>query len=145
MPLTLTISEDLALAQDDDRIEQAIKLLSESFLKWHSLAGNTVMTPNTTANVLIVPKGRSFSGGKRFAGVWIEWKVPSFAFAAREVQQGYGLEATNIIYDLTDGQQPKDNIYFNVVHTVDGAWNLDGKAMSNEELGAAIASGSPEQ
>ncbi|MFT5409038.1 MAG: hypothetical protein ACI9NC_001750, partial [Verrucomicrobiales bacterium] len=34
-----------------------------------------------------------------------------------------------------------DNIYFNVVHTVDGAWNLDGKAMSNEELGEAIALG----
>jgi hypothetical protein len=35
----------------------------------------------------------------------------------------------------------KDNIYFYVVHTVDGAWNLDGQAMSNEELGAAIAKG----
>jgi hypothetical protein len=36
---------------------------------------------------------------------------------------------------------PKENIYVNVVHTVDGAWNLDGQAMTNEELGEAISRG----
>ncbi|MEL0587036.1 MAG: hypothetical protein AAES65_19470 [Candidatus Thiodiazotropha sp. (ex. Lucinoma kazani)] len=34
-----------------------------------------------------------------------------------------------------------DVIYVNVVHTVDGAWNLDGLAMTNEELAAAMAQG----
>ena len=101
------------------------------------------MTPNVTANVHIVPKGQSFSGGEEFEAVWVEWKVPSFAFASREIQQGFGRDAVDIIHDLSGGKQPKDNIYFNVVHTVDGAWNLDGQAMSNEELGAVIASGAP--
>jgi hypothetical protein len=80
-------------------------------------------------------------GGEEFSGVWVEWKVPSFAFASREIQQGFGQEAVDIIHKLSDGKQPNDNIYFNVVHTVDGAWNLDGQAMSNEELGAAISLG----
>jgi hypothetical protein len=43
--------------------------------------------------------------------------------------------------DNWDHRAPEASIYFNVVHTVDGAWNLDGQAMSNEELGQAIALG----
>jgi hypothetical protein len=29
----------------------------------------------------------------------------------------------------------------NAVHAVNGGWNLDGKAMTNEELGDAISKG----
>lgn len=73
--------------------------------------------------------------------MWIEWKVPSFAFATEEIHKGYGNDASAIIQDLTNGKQPVDNVYFNVVHTVDGAWALDGTAMTNTELGEAIAKG----
>ena len=45
------------------------------------------------------------------------------------------------IYNLSEGKQPKDNIYVNVVHAVNGGWNLDGIAMTNEELGEAISKG----
>lgn len=138
MPLTLTITED---AIPTNKAKDAVKQLTESMLRWHQLTGNTVMTPNVTANVAIVPKGHSFSGGEEFSGVWVEWKVPSFAFASREIQKGFGKDATDIIHQLSGGKQPKDNIYFNVVHTVDGTWNLDGQAMSNEELGGALSKG----
>jgi hypothetical protein len=139
MPLTLTITEG-AIATD--RIKEAIQRLTASMLALHQLTGNSVMTPNITANVSIIPKGHSFSGGEEFSGVWIEWKVPSFAFASREIQKGFGQETVDIIHQLSGGKQPKDNIYFNVVHTVDGSWNLDGVAMTNEELVQAIAQGS---
>ena len=99
------------------------------------------MTPNVTANVHMVPRGYSFSGGEEFAGVWVEWKVPSFAFAEREIQKRFGDDATEIIHELSGGSQLRTNIYFNVVHTVDGAWNLDGHAVTNEEFGQAIAAG----
>lgn len=138
MPLTLTLTEDILAP---DRIREAIQRLTASMLSWHELTGNSVMTPNVTANVQFVQKGHSFSGGQEFNGAWIEWKVPSFAFASREIQRGFGDDATDIIHELSGGKQPKDNIYFNVVHTVDGAWNLDGKAMSNAELGDAIGAG----
>jgi hypothetical protein len=121
MPLTLTITEG-AIATD--RIKEAIQRLTASMLALHQLTGNSVMTP------------------KEFSGVWIEWKVPSFAFASREIQKGFGQETVDIIHQLSGGKQPKDNIYFNVVHTVDGSWNLDGVAMTNEELVQAIAQGS---
>ena len=89
----------------------------------------------------MLPKGSTFSGGKKFAGVWVEWNVPSFAFSTREVQQGHFQDATDIIEKFSDGNQLRDSIYVNVVHAVDGAWNLDGKAMTNKELGQAIAQG----
>ena len=138
MPLTLTITEN---AIPTHKVKEAIQRLTASMLSLHQLTGNKVMTPNVTANVSIVPQGHSFSGGVEFSGVWVEWKVPSFAFASREIQKGFGQEAVDIIHDLSGGRQPKDRIYFNVVHTLDGAWNLDGEAMTNEELGAAISQG----
>ena len=138
MPLTLTISQDVL---SSSKIKEAIVRLTDSMLKWHGLTGNSVMTPNVTANVHIVDKGFSFSGGKEFEAVWVEWKVPSFAFSSSEVLKGFGEDATDIISELTKGKVARDNIYFNVVHTVDGAWNLDGIAMSNEELGQAISKG----
>lgn len=138
MPLTLTITED---AIPINKVKEAIQRLTASMLSLHQLTGNSVMTPNVTANVSIVPKGHSFSGGEEFSGVWVEWKVPSFAFATREIQKGFGQETVDIIHELSGGKQPKENVYFNVVHTVDGAWNLDGQAMNNEELGGAISKG----
>lgn len=138
MPLTLTISQGVI---ETSKAKEAIVQLTESMLKWHGLTGNSVMTPNVTANVHIVPEGLSFSGGDEFEAVWVEWKVPSFAFASSEILKGFGQDATDIIFELADGKVSRDNIYFNVVHTVDGSWNLDGIAMSNEELGEAISKG----
>jgi len=138
MPLTLTLSEGVLPTGAE---AEAVQRLTDSMLEWHGLSGNSVMTPNVTANVHIVPRGMSFSGGRPFNAAWVEWKVPSFAFAAPEIQRGFGSAATDIIHELSGGKLPRDNIYFNVVHTVNGAWNLDGQAMSNDELGQAISKG----
>jgi len=138
MPLTLTLTEGVIPKGQEP---EAVRRMTASMLKWHGLTGNTVMEPNITATVHVLSKSATFSGGKEFSGAWIEWKVPSFAFNSREILQGFGKDATDIIHELSDDQQPRDNIYFNVVHTVDGAWNLDGIAMSNEELGTAISKG----
>lgn len=138
MPLTLTLSEGVLPVGKE---KEAVQLITESFLKNHNLTGNTVMTPNITANVHIVPKGLSFSGGDEFSGAWAEWKVPSFALADQSIIKQHFSEVTKIIFELSGGKQPLDNIYVNVVHAVDGGWNLDGIAMTNEELGAAISKG----
>ena len=138
MPLTLTLTEGVL---PESAEQQAVARLTDAMLKWHGLAGNRVMTPNVTAHVQILPKNSTYSGGKPFAGAWVEWKTPSFAFNSREIQTGFFKDATDIIEELSGGKQPRDNIYVNVVHTVDGAWNLNGQAMTNDELGAAISQG----
>jgi len=138
MSLTLTLTEGVLPIGSE---KEAVVQLSDAMIKHHGLTGNEVMIPNITTTFHVLPKRSTFSGGKEFSGAWVEWKVPSFAFASREVQIGYFEEATNIIQDLSGGKQPRDNIYVNVVHTVDGAWNFDGRAMTNEEIGEAISKG----
>ena len=138
MPLTLTLTEGV-LPKGAEK--HAVKEISNAMLKWHGLTGNKVMTPNVTAIVHVLPKSLTFAGGEEISGAWVEWKVPSFAFSDREVQLGFGEDATNIIHELSNGKQAKDKIFVNVVHAVDGTWNLDGQAMTNEELGEAISKG----
>lgn len=138
MPLTLTLTEGV-LPKGSEK--QAVEQITDAFLKNHGLAGNKTMASNITATVHVLPKESTFSGGKEFSGAWVEWKVPSFALADRKVQQGFFADATNIIHELSGRKQPKDNIYVNVVHAVDGGWNFNGQAMTNVEIGAAISKG----
>ena len=97
MQLTLTLSEGVLPPGTE---QQALARLCDAMPKWHGLADYTVMTPNATGAVHVIPKGPAFSGSKAASGDWIEWKVPSFAFNTREVQQGYFSEATDIIHPL---------------------------------------------
>lgn len=54
---------------------------------------------------------------------------------------GHIEEATNIVHEASGGKLPKNQIWVNVVHAVDGAWGIAGQAMTNTELGEAIAKG----
>jgi len=138
MPLTLTLTEGV-LPEGQEKL--AFARLSEAMLKWHGLAGNAVMTPNVVGSLHVLPKSATFTGMEETPVAFIEWKVPAFAFADRQVQQGYCEEATNIIYEMSGGKQPKDKIFINVVHAVDGAWNFNGKALTNAEIGALVTAG----
>ena len=131
MPLTLTLTEGVIPAGSE---KEAVQKLTNSMLKHHGLLGNKAMTPNVTVHVSVLPKNSTFSGGEEFSGVWMEWKVPSFAFSSREIQLAHFAEATEIIRVLSGGKQPVEHIYSNVIHTVDGSWNFNGIAMTNEDI-----------
>lgn len=138
MPLTLTLTEGVLPAGSE---RHAIARITAAFLHHHGLDGNVAMTPQVTAHFQVLPKGSTFAGGEEVRGAWVEWKTPSFALADREVQRGFFADATRIIHELSGGTQPKENIYVNVVHAVDGGWNFNGRAMSNAEIAAEIAEG----
>ena len=138
MPLTLTVTEGV-LPKGQEKA--AFERLHDAMLKWHGLTGNRAMTPNVIGSVNVLPNTHTFSGRKESRVAFVEWKVPSFAFATREIQLGYIDEATNIIHDMSGGKQPKEYIWVNVVHTVDGAWGIGGVAMTNAQLGEAVAQG----
>jgi len=138
MPLTITLTEGVIPEKAE---AEAVKRITDAILKWHGLTGNKVMTPNITAHVNVLPRSRSYAGGEPFDGAWIEIKIPSFAFTDREIQKGLFAEATDIIVELSGGKQPRDKIFSNVIYAVDGTWNLDGRAMTNAELGESIALG----
>ena len=138
MPLTLTLSEGVLPIGTE---KQAFARLCDAMLKWHGLAGNTVMTPNITGSIHVIPKGLTFSGSKEASAAWIEWKVSSFAFNTRDIQQAYFSEATDILHELSGKKLPKERIWINVIHAVDGAWGINGQAMTNAQLGEAISKG----
>ena len=118
MPLQLTLTEGI-LPKGQEKV--AFARLSEAMLRWHGLAGNKVMTPNVIGECRVLPKSETFSGMKETPIAIVESKVPSFAFTDRNIQIGYFEEATNIIHEMSAGKQPKDHIFINVIHAVDGA------------------------
>jgi hypothetical protein len=138
MPLTLTLTEGV-LPKGQEKI--AFARLSDAMLKWHGLAGNQVLTPNVVGSIHVLPKEHTFSGSAEASVAFVEWKVPSFSFATRDVQLGYVAEATDIIHEMSDGRQPKERIWVNVVHAVDGAWGIGGTALTNAQLGEAVSRG----
>ncbi len=138
MPLTLTLTEGV-LPKGQEKV--AFARLSDAMLKWHGLTGNKSITPNIVGAIHVLPEEHTFSGSQQAAVAFIEWKVPSFAFAEREAQLGYVEEATRIIHEMSGGRQPKERIWVNVVHAVDGAWGIGGAALSNAQLGEAAAMG----
>ena len=138
MPITVTLTEGVVPAEQHN---QVVKEISDTFLEHHNLSGNSVMTPNVTAQLHIQPMRETFAGGEPVSGAWIEIKVPSFALADREVQKRFFADVTEIVHKHSGGQLPKQQIWTNVLHTVDGTWNMDGVAMTNEELGKAISKG----
>lgn len=138
MPITLTLTEGVL---PESAIAQAVARITKAFLTAHNLDGNKVMTPNVTAHVNLLPIGATFAGGRPVEGAWVETRTPSFALTDRDVQQRFYSEATQILHDLSDGTLAKERIWTNGVHAVDGTWNLDGVALSNSELGAAISAG----
>jgi hypothetical protein len=138
MPVKLTLTEGVLPKGTE---QQAAARITQSFLKHHGLAGNKVMTPNVTAQIHVLPKDRTLSGGQPFSGAWVEWILPSFAMTDRKVQQDFAAEATAIIHELSGNKQPKDHIYVNVLHAVDGIWNFNGRAMTNAEILETVSRG----
>ncbi|MCB1877064.1 MAG: hypothetical protein KDH88_13905 [Chromatiales bacterium] len=138
MPISITLTEGVLPAGKE---AAAVAKITEAFLKHHGLSGNKVMTPNITTHLNILPKGHAFSGGMPIDGAWVETKTPSFALSTREIQTAFFAEATQILFELSEGRLSKDRIWSNGVYAEDGTWNLDGLAMTNEELGQAIAAG----
>ncbi|AFK55797.1 hypothetical protein [Tistrella mobilis] len=138
MPIVLTLTEGVIPAEKEG---VAVERIVASFLRHHGLAGNSVMTPNVTSHVNVLPKGKTYAGGKPVDGAWIETKTPSFALADRAIQTAFLGDATEILHELSGGVLSKDRIWSDGVHAVDGTWNLGGRALSNAELGDAISAG----
>jgi len=138
MPLTLLVTEGVI---PKHREQETVAKLSESFLKLHGLTGNKFITPNVIGHIQVLPADRSFSGLKPVPVAMIEWKLPSFAFTDRATQVSYIKEATDIVHEASGGKQPREHIWVNVTHAVDGGWGIAGNAMTNAQLGEAVGKG----
>jgi len=137
MPLTLILTEGL---MPREQHAPTIARLCEAFLRLHGLLGNAFLTPNVIGHVHEVPQGATFAGLQPASVAIVEWFTPSFAFASTGLQQAYVKEATDIVEAACGGKQPRERIWVNLKHAVDGMWGIGGRAFSNAELGAAAQS-----
>jgi phenylpyruvate tautomerase PptA (4-oxalocrotonate tautomerase family) len=90
-------------------------------------------------HVQVLAAGSSYSGLKAAPVAIVEWLTPSFAFATRAIQTAYVAEATEIIHEASGRRHPRENIWVNLKHAVDGMWGIGGKAYTNAELGELVA------
>ena len=139
MPLQIIATEGIFTEQAEKEMFAAT---TESFLKHHNLVGNKFMTPNVVGEISIVPKGRTFAGGKPDNIVIIELKVPSFALTTQEQKQSFVKEVTEVALNASSGRVIRERVYVNMVYAVDGLWGIGGRTFTNHELGEAIADSS---
>ena len=142
MPLTLTLTEGVIPAGAE---QATFSRLSDLMMKLHGIHGNTFMTPNVVGSINLIPQGLTFSGADPKPVVFIEWKVPSFVFADRDIQTAYIREATDIVIAASGGRHPKELIWVNVTHAVDGAWGVAGEALTNTDRVNAVGAAAQAQ
>ena len=138
MPLTLTLSEGV-LPEGQENV--AFARLCEAMIEWHGLTGNKALTPNITGMVHVLPRNRVFSGMRPTPAVFIEWKVPSFAFVDR--RRAGGLFRGSDEHHSRDVRRKtgQGQYLHQRLHAVDGTWNFGGEALTNAEIGEEIAKG----
>jgi hypothetical protein len=118
---------------------EAFRKLTELLLRLHGLSGNRFMTPNVIGEVTVVPKGRTYSGGRPTDIAVFELKVPSFVLPTQELKDAWIAEGTAIVEQAAAGQIRREHIFASVTYAVEGAWGIGGKAYSNADLGSAVA------
>lgn len=138
MPLSLIVTEGV-LAKGSE--QETITKLAQSFLRVHGLLGNKALTPNVVGSLHILDPQHCIVDGQPTDIAVVEWKTPSFAFTSREVQVAYVAEATEIVFEASGRKHPKEKIWVNVVHAVDGIWGIGGKALTNDELISMVSAG----
>jgi len=135
MPLTLTLTEGVVPPGAESDL---FKRLCDAMLRWHGLQGHPVLTPNVVGTVQVLPVRQTFAGLTEAAVAFVEWKMPATAFATREIQRGYIEEATTLVHEASGRRHPRERIWVNVVHAVDGAWGIGGQALADEDLRTAL-------
>lgn len=136
MPVQVIVTEGVLSPEAEKAV---FRQLTDLLLELHGLTGNSFMTPNVIGEVVIVPKGRSFSGGEPAEIAIVELKVPSFVLPTQELKDAWVSRGSAIIAEAAQGRLATDRIYANVSYAVDGSWGIGGVAYDNPSLGAAVA------
>jgi phenylpyruvate tautomerase PptA (4-oxalocrotonate tautomerase family) len=136
MPYQVIVTDGLL---SDEAQQKVFAELTDLLLDLHGLGGNEFMTPNVIGEVTVVPKGKTFSGGKPADIAVIELKVPSFVLTDPEAKKAWVKSSTDILHAAAEGRLSRDRIYASVTYAVEGSWGIGGTAYDNAELGEAIS------
>jgi|GEM_PF-195879 len=135
MPITVTVTEGVFTPSNEKKIVPALAAL---MMRLHELTDNKFITPVVIGSLNVISPNLIFSGGLPATAIFIEWKLPAFAFTVQAIRNRYVQEATDIAIELSERRLTTKDVFVNVVHAVDGIWGVNGKAYTNAELGEAV-------
>ncbi len=136
MPMQIIATEGVFTPSAE---QEVFAKLTDLLLELNGLSGNDFMTPNVIGEVTIIPKNRTFSGGKPTDIVIFELKVPSMVLSTRDSQLTWIERGTQIILEAAAGKFSAEQVWGNVVYAIDGLWGISGHAYTNDELGAVLS------
>ena len=137
MPISIQVTRGLLTPAGE---KQIFARVADALLEAHGLAKNEFMRENVIGHLVVSDQTTSYVGGRPQSLAVVEVKVPSVTFRDRASQQKFVEAVTAAIDELSTGAHPKSRTFVNVTYAVDGTWGIAGKAFTNDDLGAAIAS-----
>ena len=137
MPITIQVTRGLLTADGERTI---LRRVARALLDVHGLADNPFMARSVVGHLVVSELADTYVGGESTSLAVIEVKVPSVTFRDRAAQERFVAAATDLVEELKAGPHPRSRTFVNVTYAVDGAWGIAGKAYTNDDLGAAIAS-----
>lgn len=138
MPITVTAPAGRLTPIGEREI---LPRLTDALLEATGARGNPFLTSIVGGTVHILEPAHIYGGGANRPLVMVELKLPSVALAEQEPRSAFIAAATRIVDSLTIEEHDPDDTWVNILHAVDGAWGLGGRAWTGAELLAAAQSG----
>lgn len=134
MPITIKHTEGL---YSTETAQKLFNKVSDLFLAHNGATGNGFITPNLIGDVIAIPKGLMFSGGKPDTIVEVQCKVPTFALTEVAARKAFVAEATDAILEMATKELSRDRVYINLVYG-SRMWGIGGVVYNDEELQVEI-------
>lgn len=135
MPITVTAPRGVLTPTGEREI---LPQLTAALTGASGLAGNPGFTSMVGGTVHILAPEHVFAGGVNRPVVMVELKLPDIGLATAEARAAFIRAATDVVEHLTVDGHDSDDTWVNILNARDGAWGIGGKALTNDDLVAAI-------
>ncbi|MFH8386094.1 4-oxalocrotonate tautomerase family protein [Kitasatospora sp. NPDC018058] len=135
MPITVTAPRGVLTPTGEREI---LPQLTAALTGASGLAGNPGFTSMIGGTVHILAPEHVFAGGVNRPVVMVELKLPDIGLATAEARAAFIRAATDVVERLTVDGHDNDDTWVNILNARDGAWGIGGKALTNDDLVAAI-------
>ncbi|MFJ9770280.1 4-oxalocrotonate tautomerase family protein [Kitasatospora sp. NPDC101157] len=136
MPITVTAPRGVfTSAGEREILPQLTAVLAEA----GGLAGNPAFTSMVGGTIHLLDPRHVYAGGVNRPVVMVELKLPDLGLATAEARAAFIRTATDVVERLSVDGHRRDDTWVNILNARDGAWGIGGRALTNDDLVAAIS------
>ena len=140
MPITVTAPRGTLTPQGHREI---LPRLTAALTEVSGQTGNTFFTDIVGGTVHQLDPADVYAGGVNRPLVMVELKLPDIGLADQSSRESFIAAATDIVRELTTPGHDDQDTWVNILNARDGAWGIAGRALTNEDLAAAITAAAP--